>query len=262
MLSSMHSRSLAKAAVATHPGRQQVARTATPTCLIGHSRNCWAPRCSQQGQQTTGGGAGRLSGGAPKQHGRRLQQNSKAASRGMQRGSSQPQHPLDAAFEDPLLSSTRGSSAGAQHSWQQRQQRQQRQPRRQQQQRQQQRQLGMVSSQSSIGKASKRKFADCGSYQAVLAALQQEQQQHREATPDQQQQQPLLLNAADTLSLMEQLATISKASSSSNGSTVGSSSTFVEDQALQQLLPLVSLACIMPSRPSWPCCGSLCCTVG
>jgi hypothetical protein len=62
----------------------------------------------------------------------------------------------------------------------------------------------------------------------VLTALQVEQQ-------EQQQQQHLC--AADTVSLMEQLASISRAHSSGAGSS--SNAMFVEDQALQQLLPLV-----------------------
>jgi hypothetical protein len=64
----------------------------------------------------------------------------------------------------------------------------------------------------------------------VLTALQLEQQQ----------QQQLQLSAADTLSLMEQLATIGRLYSA-GASSSSSNSVFVEDQALQQVLPLVSL---------------------
>jgi hypothetical protein len=128
--------------------------------------------------------------------------------------------------------------AAQQQSWQQRQQQQQqrrqgRQPRHQQQRQQRQRPLHAAGQPSSKQQAPKSRFANCSSYQAVLAVLQQQQQQQ------QQQQAQLQLNAGDTVNLMEQLASISKAHSSGTPSS-NSNSVFLEDQALQQLLSLVS----------------------
>ncbi|KAF6257226.1 hypothetical protein COO60DRAFT_1701921 [Scenedesmus sp. NREL 46B-D3] len=73
-----------------------------------------------------------------------------------------------------------------------------------------------------------------------MSQVQAEQEQQQQQQQQQQQHlQHLQLSAADTVSLMEQLATVSRAHSSRGTTTISSSnSVFLEDQALQQLLPL------------------------
>lgn len=143
---------------------------------------------------------------------------------------------------DGLPASSNRQQAGP-PSWQKR--RQQQQPNKQQ-----QRQKWQQRQRTGTVKANEqRMFADCCSYQSLLDVLQRLQHSVSQgAAVDQQQQQSQgqqewrpSLSPFDCVNFIKRLAAISKSADSRGVSGVGSSISFVEDQALLQLLPLVSI---------------------
>lgn len=162
---------------------------------------------------------------------------------GQPQTSGSPQVPPASCTSRQQLPGGNNEHAAAMTTWQQRQQQQGKSQQRRQQW-QQRRQAAAIRPKPRQG------FADYSSYQCLLAAVQQMQQpqagqcsaQGQQAVQQQQQQQKHWqpkLNASDFVNLIEQLAVISRAASACASSAIGSSNSFVEDQALLQILPLV-----------------------